>query len=151
MKRLTALFLAVIGIVAVSGCVGAQEPFYGTWTIKKDIPTSNVAALDDKAVQALIGKEATYSAARATFGSATCRNPRYKKFVVSKEDFFDANRIDLKELGIGTSFVTEIDIYDADKKLFGILYVKGTDTLVFFDDGVYFELTRKPVGQQSKS
>lgn len=96
-----------------------------------------------------MGKEATFSATRATFGGTMCENPRYEKTVLSQEEFSNANRIDLKQLGIDAGFVTEIDIHDSGKNLFGIFYVKGVDALVYFDDGVYFELTR-PVARESK-
>lgn len=124
------------------------ETFLGDWVIKRDIKTGTVSAYSREDINGLLGKRLTYASNVAIYDGSVCKNPVYKEARYSKKDFFENRYVSFETLGIEGDTITEINIY-TDKNYKNTwdstgscFLIKDKDTLIVFDQGVYFELNR---------
>jgi hypothetical protein len=127
-----------------------QEPFYGTWTIKKVIASSSgggTYSSDD--IKALTSKQLTFSKDSATcFGDKienmnnTVSDPVYKKTEIAKNDFPSDYRVSFNQLGITGNTVTEVDATGKNGICTVFFIISDNNKLILYGGGTFFELDK---------
>lgn len=128
-----------------------QQPFYGTWTISKQLASNKVTAVTDEDIKSIIGKTVVLSKEKANCFREQVKdldkvipNPKYIQNTISKNNFEENTNqhVTFEKLGIKGDTVTEISIDDLNIRL-GTLYIKDQNTLILAGGGVFFQLDRK--------
>lgn len=127
-----------------------DEDFYGNWLINRTVAFGKVSSLSDEEINELIGCSVEYSSNTAKFGNDICKNPVYKKSIISETNFFENNGYTtFKELGLQGDSVTMVEIFceKEDYSNFwytigGRFFVKDNNTLITNYEGVFFELIK---------
>jgi hypothetical protein len=145
----TGVFLVLVLVFAILLPVAAQisaRYIYGSWKIKRIIPTSNIQTSVEDAKKYL-GMEIVYSAEQFKFGGEAVEHPKYKTGRMTGEAFYDQYRAQLKELGVTRGAVSTIEVQDAkgDPVLNpgAIVIVRSANRIVTMWDGIYFEAVRE--------
>lgn len=125
-----------------------KEVFFGEWVIKREIASGRVTEYDEQDIKKLLGKKITYLADMASFENDMLKNPYYEVSTISEEDFFADSYVSLEQLGVKAKSIIRVEVYknqeyeDPPFSTGGIFFVKDRDTLILYDGGIYFELTR---------
>ena len=134
--------------VAVRPVCPAQDSasvIYGSWTIKKIIPTSNVQTSAD-AAKKYLKTEIEYSRDKFMFGNETVEHPTYKAGKMTRDVFYEQYRLQLKELGVTSAAVSTIEVLDAKGEPVlqpgAIIFIKSSNVIITMWDGIYFEMMR---------
>lgn len=143
----TSIFLLVFSLTSAA-CSINESSFYGKWQITKMIETSNISALGEEQIDAIIRKELTYSPEMAQYDSNICNNPFNEMTEIEAEEFMIGHKLSLKELGIDDGKVIVIDVYEDNGRkpwdsIGNYLLVKSPNTLITMVEGVYFEMQRQ--------
>lgn len=143
-----AVVLLFGGLASV--CIAADPAgYYGRWVIRKVVTSAPISAYSTAQERLFLGKRLYFSKGRARYDGKPAIRPYYDVHSVSQGDFQSDFRIRLEEIGIHNQSVTEVDVY-TDNKLQdmwyspgGMLFIKGPDSLIIYEGGVFFELVRK--------
>jgi len=126
-----------------------ESSFYGKWQITRALEARYISALDEKQIDAIIGKELIYTPEMAQYDNNNiCNNPFYEVTELDAKEFMSRSKVFLEELGIDGEKVIAIDIYEADKSTHwysvgSYLLVKSPNILITMVEGVYFEMQRQ--------
>jgi len=88
----------------------AEPVYFGTWVIKKQIPTPNVTALSGEQIDGYLEQEITVNAKQIRTDKGIIENPLYEESLVSNEQFYTNWRIQFVSLGVTDDTVTEISV-----------------------------------------
>lgn len=161
MKKWLAFALIVLAVAATGAIPGKAIPqeLWGTWIVRRDIPTRTISCWDEAQAKKLIGTEIEYSAEVFRWRDAVTKNPTAKVITVTAKQFHDENsgggandsQVDFKQLGIRADSVTEIEIDHPDANITGAtieipgddVLLKDNNTIIFSVCSVYFEADRK--------
>lgn len=125
-----------------------EDVFYGSWVVKKAIESGRVSAYDDEGIKKIIGNIVTFDVNYVSYQNQILKNPTYQIEVVSKEDFFDGSYVSFEQLGIDSDFIVKVEISSKDinqghlLNRVGLFFIQNKDTLILYDNGVFFELNR---------
>src|SRR5277367_4243531 len=108
---LLTFFLAFGVLLPVTAQISARY-IYGSWKIKRIIPTSNIQTSVEDAKKYL-GMEIVYSADEFKFGGEVVEHPKYKTGRMTAAEFYEQYRAQLKELGVTRGAVSTIEVQDA--------------------------------------
>jgi hypothetical protein len=153
---LLAVVLAFAPIFEAAPLLHAQVParfIYGSWKVKRIIPTSNIQTSTEDAKKYL-GMEIVYSADEFKFDSEVVKHPKYKTGRMAAETFYGQYRAQLKELGLTRGALTTVEVLDAKGEPVlnpgAIVFVRNSNAIVTMWDGIYFEVIREnPVAPKS--
>lgn len=126
----------------------SPESFYGQWKINKEITFGPVSIYSNDAIKGMIGKVINYSVVEAVYGAAVCKNPYYEKSNISKTSFETSNKTRFSALGITTNSIDQFTVFTSSNSnsiwdsTGSVFYIKDQNTLILFDGGVYFQLTK---------
>jgi hypothetical protein len=136
-------------VLVVAPLLTAQIPartIYGSWKIKRIIPTSNIQTSADDAKKYL-GMEIVYSAEEFKFNGEAVEHPKYKTGRITADTFYEQYRAPLKELGVTRAAVATVEVQDAKGEAVlnpgAIVFVRSSNTIVTMWDGIYFEVVRE--------
>lgn len=144
----------VLGALLFGGyanvCLAADQPaFFGHWITQKVVTSGPVSAYSTAQVRSFLGKELFYSKKRARYDGQAPIRPYYRTSSVSQDDFQFFNKVSFDEIGVHKQSITEVDVY-TDKSRENIwdgpgalFFIKGSNNLILFQGGVFFELARK--------
>ncbi|MEO5926193.1 MAG: hypothetical protein ABIR70_20395 [Bryobacteraceae bacterium] len=153
-----ALFLLIQGL-------GLAEPIpsilWGTWTVKKIVPTRTIFCWDDKEAKALLGTQLQYSAKEFRWRRTALQDPVAEVTTVTAEQFHDENsgrgalssQVTFEQLGIREPQALQVKIAHPDANITAgtteipgdVLLVKSQNTIIFAVCGIYFEATRSGI------
>ena len=128
--------------------VEQKQPYYGQWKINKQIAYGAASIYSNDDVKKMIGKTIVYSDIEAVYGTVACKNPYYKKSTITSSSFETSNKMKFSTLGITTKSVDQITVFtnssmnDLWDSVGSVFYIKDQNTLILFDGGVYFDLTK---------
>lgn len=126
-----------------------QYQFFGEWVIGKPAAYGRISAYGEEEIKGFQGKQITYSNKVACFSGNFIEDPWYKISRVSRNDFFAGNYVDLRELGVKENNITKVEVFvnkdfsNPWRSTGRFFFVKDSDHLILYDQGVYFELLRK--------
>lgn len=122
----------------------AMPVYFGTWVIKKHIPTPNVSALSLEQINGYLGQEITVNEKQIVTSQGTIENPVYEESTLTNNDFFINWRIQLNNLGIMDDTVTEINVanykHETENGLGSGFMLTNDNRLLTNIGGVFFEL-----------
>ncbi|MCB8815427.1 DUF4829 domain-containing protein [Desulfosporosinus shakirovi] len=127
---------------------GTQDPgepaYFGTWVIKKQIPTPNVTALSQEQIDGYLGQEITVNAKQIRTGKGTIENPHYEESSVTNEQLYNNWLIQFDSLEVTDDTVTEINVANYRQETedgIGSGFILTNDRRLFtIIGGVLFEL-----------
>jgi len=128
--------------------VEQKQPYYGQWKINKQIAFGPASIYSNDDIKKMIGKTISYSDIQAAYDTVTCKNPYYKKSTISSTNFETSNKTKFSTLGITTNSVDQVTVFtnSSSNNIWdsagSVFYLKDQNTLILFDGGVYFELTK---------
>ena len=153
---LLSVALVFAAISAVAPLLYAQISarfIYGSWKVKRIIPTSNIQTSTEDAKKYL-GLEIVYSADEFKFGSEAVEHPKYKTGRMTAGTFYEQYRAQLKELGVTRGAVSTVEVLDARGepvlKPGATVFVRNSNAIVIMWDGIYFEVVRENLATPSK-
>jgi hypothetical protein len=126
-----------------------EPPYFGTWIIKKHIPTSNATALTAEAINDYIGKEIIVNKKQIVTSKGTIKDPVYSETIKTNTEFYSDWRISFSDLGLTDNTVKEIDVANYQHETehgAGSTYILTSDNQLYtIIGGVLFELVNKDV------
>ena len=84
--------------------------YYGTWIIKKYMPTSNVSSLNEKDINGYIGQKIIIDGKQIVTNQGTIKNPIFKENTLTSNDLLDGWKVQFSSLGIIGNTVTQVDV-----------------------------------------
>lgn len=124
------------------------EAFYGEWKINKQIAYGPASIYSNDDIKKIVGTTINYSKVKAVYGTVICQVPYYKKTSISSTSFETSNKMKFSTLGITSNSVDQITVYTSSSlneiwdSIGSVFYLKDQNTLILFNGGVYFELTK---------
>jgi len=128
--------------------VEQKQQYYGQWKISTLIAFGPASIYSNDDVKKMIGKTISYSDIQAVYGTVICKNPYYKKTTITSPTFETSNKMKFSTLGITTNSVDQVTVFtnsssnDLWDSAGSVFYIKDQNTLILFDGGVYFKLTK---------
>lgn len=123
-----------------------ESPYYGTWVIKRVVPTSNVTALTTESVNDYIGKKIIVNEKQIVTSKGTIENPVYQENILTDDDLYMNNRIHFSSLEVTDNTVTGIDVSNYQHETengIGATFILTNDNRVYtIIGGGLFELSK---------
>ena len=93
---------------ASTSSVGKAKFYYGTWIIKKYVPTTNVSSLSEKNINDYIGQKIVVDQNQIVTNQGTIENPIFEEKTLTNTDFFNDRKVQFSSLGINGDTVTQV-------------------------------------------
>jgi hypothetical protein len=93
-----------------SSSVEKAKFYYGTWIIKKYMPTTNVSSLSEKNINDYIGQKIVVDENQIVTNKGTIKNPIFEEKTLTDTDFFNDCRVKFSNLGIIGDTVTQVKV-----------------------------------------
>jgi hypothetical protein len=135
------------------------KDLWGTWVVRRTIPTSTISCWGEKEAKKIIGTEIEYSEQRFRWKRAITKNPDVETKTVTAQQFHEGNsggganssQVTFAQLGIKAESVVQITIRhpsatitEATGEIPGDnVLVKDKSTIIFSVCNVYFEAERR--------
>ena len=120
--------------------------YYGTWIIKKYMPTSNVSSLSEKNINDYIGKKIVVDENQIVTNKGTIKNPIFEEKTLTETDFFNDWRVKFSNLEIIGDTVTQVKVSNYKNETGDgigseLIFTKNNKTYTNIG-GCFFELGR---------
>lgn len=112
-----------------------EKSFYGNWEIKKVAGYAKVSVGEKTS---LIGLKISLSNNLATFGNESYNNPQYKMTNKTQNNMASEYKTNLSKIGVSTDSIMQLNVSDKIT-----LFIKDNNTLLYFDEGVFYEVKRE--------
>lgn len=126
-----------------------EPPYFGTWVIKKQIPTGNVTALAAESINDYIGQKVIVNEKQIVTSKGTVENPIYRETIKTNAEFYSDWRITFSSLGVTDNTVKEIDLanyqHETEDGVGSTFILTSDNRLYTIIGGVLFELADKDV------
>lgn len=86
------------------------EPYFGTWIIKKFLPTGGVVGFSKQNANDYLGEKFVVDKNQIVTEEGTIKGPQFVKTTLTSDQFFDKFNFSLKNVGIAGSTVTQISV-----------------------------------------
>lgn len=159
MRKTLYLVVLFLGLLRTSAAQTIPKQLWGTWVVRRELPTTAVSCWDEKAASALIGTEIEYSKMMFRWNKVVTKNPDAKTTTITADQFHDENsggsssgsQVTFQQLGIKIDKVAQVvvqhpdaNITEATTEIPGdTILIKDKNTIIFSVCAVYFEATRK--------
>lgn len=149
MKRLVWLLLILLVLMVGSNInqtiIKAEnkiiEKFFGNWEVKKEIATAEVFSEEDS--RGVLGKKIILTSSFVSFDNKVCKNPIYRKIILTKADFESGYRVRFRDLGITQNSLVCVQILQNNGREWecpvAIFFIKDNNKLIITTGGVFFE------------
>jgi hypothetical protein len=146
MLKRFALVSLILGIATIVLASDPPATLWGCWTVKRALPTTNIAALSQKEVDRIVGTRLVYSRSCVRSGKTVYKSPKFVTTVLSNREFFEQfYYIPLKQLGILGPTATLIAVSSTEDRgsafLGDTVFLGGKNPVIEFQ-GVFFELEK---------
>jgi len=126
-----------------SSSVEKAKFYYGTWIIKKYMPTTNVSSLSEKNINDYIGQKIVVDENQIVTNKGTIKNPIFEEITLTETDFFINWRVKFSNLGIIGDTVTQVKVSNYKNETGDgigseLIFTKNNKT--FTNIGCFFEL-----------
>ena len=78
----------------------------------------------------------------ATLGTQSFNNPKYTITSHKLDDMGGTWKTYLPNIGIDANYINELKVFDKKGTDVMVLFIKNNDTLLYFVEGVYYEVKR---------
>ncbi len=159
MKKIVFLLMVCLGCVKATPSQTIPKEFWGTWVVRREVPTSTISCWGEKEAKKLIGTEIEYSAQHFRWKRVVTKNPDVETKTVTAQQFHDGNsgggtggsQVTFAQLGIKEESVVQITIRhpsatitEATGEIPGDnVLLKDKNTIIFSVCNVYFEAERR--------
>lgn len=125
----------------------SEAPLYfGTWIIKRVIPTNNVTSLDAESINKYLGKMIIINDKEIVTSKGTIINPIYEEIIETNAEFFSDWRVQFSSLGVTDTTITQIVVsnynHETEDGIGSSFFLTNTNNLYTNIGGVFFELGR---------
>ena len=159
------LLLALVSMIAASAARTGDVPetLRGTWIVKRVIPTATITCWGKPESRKLIGTRIKYSDHGFRWQDVQTDSPKITLDRLTAGQFHDQNsgggavdsQVSLKDLGIGTSDVTQVSFSHPDAAISGAtneipgdrVLIKDRNAIAFSVCNVWFEAKREPLSK----
>jgi hypothetical protein len=161
MKRMLYLMIVFLGLVKAVPAQTIPKELWGTWIVRREVPTTTISCWGDKEAKKLIGTEIEYSAQLFRWNRIVTKNPTAETITLTAQQFHDENsggganssQVTFPQLGIKEENAVQIVIRHPTARITGAtseipgdsVLVKDKDTIIFSVCNVYFEAKRRVV------
>ena len=158
MRKLLYLMALLLGVLRANAAQTIPKELWGTWVVRREVPTTTISCWGEKEAKTLIGTEIEYSATLFRWNKVATKNPDAKITTVTADQFHDQNsggssngsQVNLRQLGIKTDKVTQVMVRHPDANITGAtieipgdtVLIKDKNTIIFSVCQVYFEARR---------
>ncbi len=159
MKKMLYLMIVILGLVKTVPAQTIPKELWGTWVVRREVPTTTISCWGDKEAQKLIGTELEYSAQLFRWNKVVTKNPTVETITLTSQRFHDENsggganssQVTFLQLGIKEEKAVQIVIRHPPANITGTtseipgdtVLVKDQDTIIFSVCSVYFEAKRR--------
>lgn len=123
-----------------------DKSYYGTWIIKKHVPTSNVSSLSKEDIGDYIGKKIIVDENQIVTSKETIKKPVFEEKTVTNSEFFENWRIQFRNIGVTGDTVTQVDVSNYKNETangIGSTFIVTNDNKTYtFIGGALFELEK---------
>jgi hypothetical protein len=155
------LYLVVmfLGLLRTTPAQTIPEELWGTWVVRREVPTTTISCWGEKEAKKLIGTEVQYSATLFRWNKVVTKNPSAQTTTITADQFHDENsggsandsQVTFRQLRIKADKVTQVVIQhpganttEATTEIPGDrVLIKNKDTIIFSVCNVYFESARQ--------
>jgi hypothetical protein len=159
MKKLLYLLILSLGLVNTVHAQTIPKELWGTWIVRREVPTTTISCWGSKEAKKLIGTELEYSAQLFRWDKVATNNPTAETMTTTAQRFHDENsgggakdsQVTFLQLGIKEEKVDQIVIqHPAANVTRGTIeipgdrvLIKNKNTIIFSVCNVYFEAKRR--------
>ena len=155
------MFCLVVMFLALPGTSAAQtipKALWGTWVVRREVPTTTISCWGDEAAKKLIGTEIEYSAELFRWDKVVTKNPTAEVTTITAQQYHDYNsggasdssQVTFRQLGIKADKATQVTIAHPAADITGgtieipgdRVLIKDKDTIIFSVCGLYFDAKR---------
>lgn len=127
-----------------SGSQIKTKSYYGTWIIRKHIPTHNVSALSNEDIANYIGEKIIIDEHQIVTNAGIIKNPIFNEKTVTNSEFYWNWKIQFSNIGITGDTVTQVDVSNYKNETangIGSNFIITKDNKIYTSiGGVFFEL-----------
>lgn len=127
-----------------SSAVEKAKFYYGTWIIKKYVPTTNVSSLSEKNINDYIGQKIVVDENKIVTNQGTITNPIFEEKTLTNADFSDSWKVQFSSLGIIGKTVKQVEVSnyknETENGLGSDLYFTNDNRTYTNIGGCFFEL-----------
>jgi hypothetical protein len=158
MRKLLYLSIALLGLASITPAQSIPKELWGTWVVKRQIPTTTISCWDEKQAKAVLGTKIEYSENTFRWKRLLTKKATAHSNTISAEKFHDDNsghgssssQVTFQQLEIKADSATQIVVQHPDASITGAtseipgdnLLIKDENTIVFSVCGDYFEAER---------
>lgn len=155
------LMILFLGLVRAVSAQTIPKELWGTWVVRREVPTKTISCWGDEESKKLISTEIEYSAQLFRWDKIVTKNPTAETITLTAQRFHDENsgrgsdssQVTFTQLGISEERAVQIVIRHPIAKITGAtseipgdtVLVKDKDTIIFSVCNVYFEAKRRVV------
>jgi len=127
-----------------SSSVEKAKFYYGTWIVKKYMPTTNVSSLSEKNINDYIGQKIVVDENQIVTNKGTIKNPIFEEKTLTETEFFSDWRVKFSNLEIIGDTVTQVKVSNyknetGDEIGSELIFTKNNKTYTNIG-GCFFEL-----------
>jgi hypothetical protein len=159
MRKMLCLILLLLGLLRTTPAQTLPKELWGTWVVRRHVPTTTISCWGEKEAKTLIGTEVEYSATLFRWNKVVTKNPDAKTTTITADQFHDENsggstngsQVTFRQLGIKADKVTQVMVQHPDAKITeatteipgDTVLIKDENTIIFSVCQVYFEAKRR--------
>ena len=159
MKRIVYLLIVFLQLVKTAPAQTIPAELWGTWVVRREVPTSTISCWGEKEANRLIGTEIEYSPRLFRWHKVVTKNPTAARTSLTAQQFHDehsggsasSSQVTFLQLGIKEEKAVQIVIQHPAANITGAtseipgdtVLVKDQDTIIFSVCSVYFEAKRR--------
>jgi hypothetical protein len=159
MRKVVYLAAIFLGLLTPSVAQTVPKELWGTWIVRRVVPTPTISCWGEKEAKALLGTEIEYSAAFFRWNTVVTKNPKAETKIITAVEFHADNsgggandsQVNFQQLGIKTDRVAQVVIQHPNEATRAATteipgdhaLIKGKNRIIFSVCNVYFEAERR--------
>ncbi len=159
MRKTLYLIVLFLGLFRTSAAQTIPKELWGTWVVRREMPTTTISCWGEMEAKSLIGTEIEYSNSMFRWNKVVTKNPEAKTTTITAAQFHDENsggsgsgsQVTFRQLDIHADKVTQVmvphpaaNITEATIEIPGdTVLIKDKNTIIFSVCQVYFEANRR--------
>ena len=161
MKKIFYLLILSLGLAKIIPAQTIPKELWGTWVVRREVPTTTISCWGEKEAKKLIGTELEYSEKLFRWDKIITKNPAAETTTITAQRFHDEksgegandSQVNFLQLGIKEEKAVQIVIHHSPASISGEtieipgdkVLLKDQDTIIFSVCNVYFQAKRRGV------
>lgn len=159
MNRTPYLVLIFLGLLSTTPAQNVPKELWGTWDVRRELPTTTITCWGEKEAKTLIGTEVEYSATLFRWQTIVTKNPTAEVISITAGKFHDENsgkgagssQVTFAQLGIKADKAEQVVIQHPAGNISGTtteipgdtVLIKDENTIIFSVCQVFYEAKRR--------